>query len=251
MAVTLPIVGNSTGTWGTILNTAITDIDNRLITATSTNGTQDASITDLKNRVTTLEGKPSTQGMMLLATSTNRPAAVVGQIVLETDTGFQYYVQTISGVATRIPWPGSYVAQLRQTVTQSLATSGTGYAITLDTEDFDRLNAANGTSKYTATLKGTYEFTGAVSFGTNATGYRATAWARNGVVQNASRISIAPVPATVGTIVTARATPITLNVGDYVELYGYQNSGGALSTDVGAGPYQSSMMVRYLGYGGN
>ena len=55
MAVTLPIVGNSEGTWGTTLNAAITDIDTRLVTATTVNGQQTADITAHNNRLNALE----------------------------------------------------------------------------------------------------------------------------------------------------------------------------------------------------
>lgn len=79
MAVTLPIVNDSEGVWGTILNSAITDIDNRLILATNTNAAQDTSIADLATRITALDKPPLcrlVQNATQAAIPNNIPTAV-------------------------------------------------------------------------------------------------------------------------------------------------------------------------------
>lgn len=251
MAVTLPIVGGSSGVWGSILNDAITDIDNRLVTATGTNSAQDTDITDLKSRLTALETAPPARGMLIITTSGTRPPMTQGQICLETDTGYLYYVHTAGGALTRIPWPGSHIAGIRQTTAQN-TTTGTATALTMDTRDFDRLGGWAGTSRYTAFVKGLYEFTGAVSFATNTTGYRACYWAVNGAGRPASRVQIPPAPTGASTVIAARPMTVSLNVGDYVELMAHQNSGATLSTDVTTGTmYQPSVLIKFLGYYGN
>jgi len=252
MAVTLPIINGSEGVWGSILNTAITDIDNRLINATDKNNTQDTTLTTYGDRITTLENKPAAEGKLLLTTSGSRPTPVVGQIVLETDTGYLYYCASVGGVATRVPFPGSYVAKLKQTTSQNLPT-GSGTAITFNAADFNRLNGWTSGSRFVATVPGTYEFTGAVSFGANGTGYRGCIWVVNGANFNGTAAYGPPAPTTpvsASTVIVARPVTLGLGVGQYVELYGIQGSGSTLATDVGT-TQQSGMQVKYLGYNGS
>jgi hypothetical protein len=247
VAVTLPVVNGSSGTWGTILNAALTDIDTRLTTATTSIGTQDTDIGSLKTRVTTLEGATSAGGKLTVATSGTRPALAVGQIVLETDTGFLYYAASVNGVATRVPFPGSYVAKLKRTTTQNYGNNSAG-ALQYNTADFDRLAGWNGgtPSRYTAQVPGSYEFAGAISYETNATGYRQVTWYVNGTAQNTSNAVVAAATGE-STVAVARTITLKLAAGDYVEMYGLQNSGSTLATDVTTA-FQPGMQVKYLGY---
>jgi hypothetical protein len=234
VAVTLPVVNGSSGTWGTILNAALTDVDDRLTAATG-------NVTSLTTRVTALETGGS---KLTIATSSSRPTAAAGQIVLETDTGYIYYVVTIDGTPTRVPFPGSYVAKLKQTATQTFGNNSAG-AITWTAEDFDRLSGWSTGTRYTATIGGNYEFSGAVSFVSSATGIRNATWYLNGVAQNSSASSVAAASGE-STVVVARPAVFKLAAGDYVELYGRQTSGGSITTD-NTTAFQSSMTVKYLG----
>lgn len=248
MAVTLPIINGSTGTWGTILNTAIEDIDTRLVTATTKNGTQDTDLTALTSRVGAIE-QTNTIGLLAVSTSGNRPTARVGLMGLETDTGYMYYCASVGGAATRVPFPGSFMAKIKQTSTQNF-TSSNGAALVMHTADTNRLNGWSSGSRYSAPVKGIYEFTGGITFGGNATGYRAAMWYVNGSQFNGATTQIATgTTASVSTTVNARTSVIGLNVGDYVELWGAQNSGATLATDVSTG-VQSGIQVKYLGYYG-
>lgn len=238
MAVTLPVVNGSSGTWGTILNAALTDIDNRL----STNTTDS---TDLKNRVSNLE--TSGGGKLTVATSGSRPTPAVGQVVLETDTGYLYYVASVQGAPTRVPFPGSHVAKLRRTSSQNFGNNSAG-ALQFTVADFDRLGSWNSStpSRYTAQIPGIYEFTGGLSYSVSTAGYRSVTWYYNGSPFNASN-AVVPGAAGDSTVVAARTSTLKLAVGDYVELFGMQNSGATLTTDT-TNAYLPNMSVKYLGY---
>lgn len=251
MAVTLPIVNDSEGVWGTILNDAITDIDNRLVAATNTNGTQTTDITALTTRVQALENAPSAVGWLAVVTSTTLPTPAVGQITLETDTGYLSYVARIGGTPTRVPWPGSVLCKVRQTTAQTLAPSTN---VTMNFQDviYNRAGfGASGTSKFTAPYAGQYEFTGAISFEPNATGYRRAQWLLGGASIPGATAIIGPSTGAspLSTIVVARPLCVSMAAGQYVELVGAQNAGASVSldTDVSVATYCTSMTVKYLG----
>lgn len=130
-------------------------------------------------------------------------------------------------------------AELRQSVAQSIPNT-TWTSITFDVEDLDSDPAGTGghstssnTSRYVALYAGWYRVGGGVEFAVNATGQRGAAWAVNGTLVSANRTFISATAA-VGMGVPARTKLVFLNVGDYVELQAYQNSGGALNTFVTA-----------------
>lgn len=128
-------------------------------------------------------------------------------------------------------------AELRQTVAQSIP-NVTWTSITFDVEDLDSDPAGTGghstssnTSRYVAVYAGWYRVSGGVEFAINATGQRACAWAVNGTLVAASRTLISATAA-LGMGVPAKTKLVFLNIGDYVEMQVYQNSGGALNTAV-------------------
>lgn len=143
------------------------------------------------------------------------------------------------------------MAQLRQIVAQSIA-SGSFVAITFTAADVDQdfagtfghSNSVN-TSRYTANYAGWYEVSGAVAWAANATGRRASQWFVNGAGVAGSQ-QATPATAANDAEVPARTMMIYLNVNDYIELQGFQESGGALNTFVGSTPGQSHMMVRWV-----
>lgn len=254
MAVQLPIINGSSGVWGTILNDAITNIDNRLITATDKNTTQTTDIAALTARVATLESTSKT-GYMVVSTSAGKPAPAIGQMGVETDTGYLWYVASIAGVPTRVPWPGSYLGKCRQTTAQTIAKGTTGSALTWQVCDTNRLNGWSSGSRFIAPVRGLYEFAGGATFVyvDNALhpGYRATQWMIDDATYNTSRINVPPVTSGQSTSVPTRTIVVNLNVGQYVELYAAQNTDLSIATDVSSQTYQPYMQVKYMGYYGS
>jgi hypothetical protein len=117
-----------------------------------------------------------------------------------------------------------------QVATQSLS-HNTWTNITLDTEYFDDdggHSTVTNTSRYVCQVAGRYELTGVAVTSFNTTGLRAAKLAKNGTTITGSAIFIQASPS-VGTSVLT-SIPVQLAVGDYVELHGWQGSGGALST---------------------
>lgn len=134
------------------------------------------------------------------------------------------------------------ILRVRQTVSQNL-TSGSAAAITFTTEDVDTTgmhSTVSNTSRATAVYPGWMRTGGAVCIGSNATNARVTQWAVNGTNLDGGDTQIMASSSGV-TIVPARSMLVYLNVGDYLELKGFQNSGTSpLATGV-SGSNQSSM----------
>jgi hypothetical protein len=92
-------------------------------------------------------------------------------------------------------------------------------------------------SRYTAQVAGVYRFSGAFATVANATGYRLGGWALNGAEYasgNANtRVYNSNPSGTVINSVSLGTVKIRMNVGDYVEMWVFQNSGGTLATTDG------------------
>lgn len=121
-------------------------------------------------------------------------------------------------------------------------------ALTFDTTTTDSYGGhSNSTnpSRYTAQVAGWYELDGGFSLAANGTGVRDGQWYRNG-----SAISTPGAGVVTGGSAAYTATepmpgmPTFLNVGDYVELYVFQNSTAALNSNVTT--YNSYMTVRWV-----
>ncbi len=143
------------------------------------------------------------------------------------------------------------LAELRQTTLQPLATA-VWVAITFPTEDEDTdVDLVGGhstsvnTSRYTARYAGRYDLGGAVSTAVSGTGARGTKWQVNGVDVAGSQL-VLPSQASFSNICPARRKQVYLNVGDYVELFGFQSSGGSLDTSVSPTTEQSHMSIRWV-----
>jgi hypothetical protein len=141
-------------------------------------------------------------------------------------------------IAGNIEWGGIQyaTAQPRAVVynstTQSLSDS-TLTAITFDTEDFDvgsMHSTSVNTSRITCPANGTgaYLVIGKVTYAANATGVRVARIRKGGsdVATQATHAATAGATQVVQTICLIGMTPPS----DYVELYGFQTSGGALNT---------------------
>jgi len=115
--------------------------------------------------------------------------------------------------------------------TQSIA-NGTVQAVVFNSENYDTNNyhsTSSNTSRMTVPSDGKYQVTATVPFVNNATGVRYVFFCINGATSG--RYGSQTVPGTgagLDTIITGTTT-IPLVAGDYVEVYVYQNSGGALN----------------------
>ncbi|MFB7171079.1 hypothetical protein ACFCYM_09690 [Streptomyces sp. NPDC056254] len=131
------------------------------------------------------------------------------------------------------------IAVLKQTVSQSIPNATWGI-ITFDTEDVDTYGGHStsvNTSRYTCQFAGWYRVGGRAAFAANATGSRGAR-----VHINANYIPGAATLTGAGTLSGIPQTDhiLYLNVGDYVEIAGGHNSGGALSTAV---TFESASMM--------
>lgn len=139
------------------------------------------------------------------------------------------------------------IAELRQIVAQSLA-NATFVALTFTAFDFDTdVDGIGGhdtgvnPSRFTARYAGIYQGSGVATYVANATGRRAQQWFVNGTALAASQTAYQSTAANDGEF-AARTKQFYLNAGDYVELMGYQESGGALATfSTGAGACGASI----------
>lgn len=139
------------------------------------------------------------------------------------------------------------ICQVRQIVSQSLAT-GTPAAITMTAEDSDTTgmhSTVSNTSRLTAVYPGVYDTVGCVGYAANATGRRIPSIRVNAAVVDGAATAFSATAASVGKFPTPRMQTF-LNVGDYLELWGTQESGGALSTAVGGANDQSILSTRWV-----
>jgi hypothetical protein len=108
-------------------------------------------------------------------------------------------------------------------------------------DSYNGHSTSTNPTRYVAQVAGWYLVEGRSGWAPSATGLRIAGTSVNGAVQKYG--TSAPVG---GSNWLASVSDILyLNVGDYVELLGYQTSGGALNTNSGAA-YQSSLMVLWV-----
>lgn len=139
------------------------------------------------------------------------------------------------------------IAQMRQTSSQS-TTSDNFTAIQFQAEDVDNYNGhdnSTNNTRYTCKVAGWYRLSGKVGWAANATGRRAAQWFKNGSALNASQTAIIATSAS-DVEHPAVSMLVSLAVDDYVELHGFQESGGALSTTVTTAQVQSIMTVEWV-----
>jgi hypothetical protein len=113
-----------------------------------------------------------------------------------------------------------------QTLTNNVAA-----AIALDAELVDSDNGhslVTNNSRYTAQVTGWYAVSGVVSFAANATNVRLSCIRTNGSVFPGA-VAEWPAASAGVTCVPTNVTLVPLAVNDYVELVGFQNSGGSLA----------------------
>lgn len=134
----------------------------------------------------------------------------------------------------------------RQTVAQSIPNVGTGASILMDTEDVDNdggHSTITNTSRYTAQTAGRWQASGSVSYASNATGTRESNLLVNGTLTYSSKYNA--VNGDTSRFPTRTVTHF-LNAGDFMEVAGWQNTGGALNTAVTLYE-QATFSMRWVG----
>lgn len=129
-------------------------------------------------------------------------------------------------------WPlmESHAAGLQRATAQSIPDS-TWTRVAVDATDFDSPGLTPGAgNSIVAESDGLYLATGVVSWALSATGRYASAVYVNGVARRKAYAAASSAKMT-STVVTV----LPLLAGDYVQLYGYQSSGSALSTETDDG----------------
>jgi len=121
---------------------------------------------------------------------------------------------------------GATVAKAHKLLTNNQSIpSTTSTLITLDSLDFDTGNNFSS-NRFTASIDGYYQVNGSICYdGSSAQTYCGTLIFKNGVKVTESGSSAGGINSTVVTV----SDIIHLGIGDYIELYGYQGFGSALS----------------------
>jgi len=123
------------------------------------------------------------------------------------------------------------LAVLTQSATQSVGNAA-WTALSLDattTDSYSMHSNSVNNSRAIAQVAGWYTVSGVAAFATNGTGGRGALTARNGTHMPGSG-SLLGVVSTQPTVAPTSAFPVFLNVGDYVEIHGFQSSTASLST---------------------
>ena len=133
-----------------------------------------------------------------------------------------------------------------QTTTQTLTTA-VWASLNFDVSIVDTYgmhsNVTNN-SRATAIVAGWYVPTGCAVIANNTTGVRGARFAKNGTaIQGTAILSNASSGTSVSSV-AAVSFPVFLNVGVYLEIQGFQNSGGNLNTAAGS-DLDSSFTVRW------
>lgn len=124
------------------------------------------------------------------------------------------------------------ILEIYQSVAQTLTTSVVS-PITMTSEVVDSSgmhSTSSDTSRAVAVYPGYYVFAGSIAFTGSAAGNRVLQWQKNGSASIASADATFPPWSASVNIYNLRTKLIFLNVGDYVESMGYQDSGGNLLT---------------------
>lgn len=140
----------------------------------------------------------------------------------------------------------------RANATQSI-TASTWTSLNLGIEDVDTDPSGAGghstsvnTSRFVAVYAGWYAVGGGAHFAANVTGRRGMRFAVNGVLVEASGSFVQATSAS-ATTVPGTMELVFLNVGDYVEVQAFQESGGALNTgNTGSNEGNSRLDVKWV-----
>ncbi|NUQ98871.1 MAG: hypothetical protein HOY79_20700 [Streptomyces sp.] len=159
----------------------------------------------------------------------NPRTAVAGEF--ETAAYFNMFRDAVNFLANKP------MAEVYQAASQSIP-NGAFTAITMDSTILDTNGQHSNTtnnSRFTCQVAGWYSVSGGIGFLTNATGARGAVIYKNGAALSQSTGTITAASPAIH-VATAGDFLVQLAVGDYVELFGFQSSGGALGT-AGSGYY--------------
>ncbi|EFC80877.1 hypothetical protein [Parafrankia sp. EUN1f] len=127
------------------------------------------------------------------------------------------------------------------TGTQSIATSS-DIAITFGSAspNVDNMWSSGDPTKITANTAGYYAIAGVVAFAANSTGGRFGKMKRNGTTLRAASVPALASP--VETFIDMALRVVHMDVGEYIQLFAWQNSGGSLNTSTNDGGCQISVI---------
>jgi hypothetical protein len=131
--------------------------------------------------------------------------------------------------------------------------SATTTLIALTAEDYDNdgmHDVAVNTSRIIAQTAGHYQIDACISWAANTTGYRGIIVRLNAAGSAAGgtllQSNYYPTPGSSQAATSWASLPYRFNSGDYVEMFGVQNSGGALGLDITT-IYSTFMALRRIG----
>jgi hypothetical protein len=173
----------------------------------------------------------------------NLPIGTTNQVLTADTTVSPYKVKWATPSSGTPTFVG---CSLTKSANQTISTATTT-AITFDTELFDTdgfHSTATNTSRITIPTgkAGKYLLTGTVNHFSNGTGFRQGGFRKNGSAEAFYNINANTGDSTSGSI----SEILDLAVADYVEMVGYQNSGGNLAI-LGGSSYFTNFQVQYLG----
>jgi len=119
------------------------------------------------------------------------------------------------------------------TTTQSVGSTTNVTAINLDSELYDSdggHSTVTSTSRYVVQVAGTYDITGCLAWPSTSGGNRGAGLNINGASPNGSISQLAGFVGNSWSVTVS--TTVQCAVGDYIELVGWQTSGGAIATAV-------------------
>jgi hypothetical protein len=131
-------------------------------------------------------------------------------------------------------WANPPMFSMYQSITQSVASS-TNAQITMDTLDYDSDSGRASVTPWSYTIPpgmgGRWYFGAMISWAGNATGVRISQIYKNGALINGAQEAVQAAPATNATNCFIGRT-VAVSAGDAISAYGWQQSGGALNTNV-------------------
>lgn len=120
-------------------------------------------------------------------------------------------------------------------------------SLNLDAETYDNYSGHSNTvnnSRYTIQVPGWYTVVGTYAAAGNSTGFRAVRIAKNGVSSPLGFASYSGATTSAGISINTPTSDIQLAVGDFLEVQGWQSSGGNLNTDIGVDT-RSALFIRF------
>lgn len=191
-----------------------------------------------------------TAGTATVSKPTNATLALVqnaGGVLYFTATGAATFMPfDVGTAAVSTNWVGCAVSlSANQTLSNATTTAISWTAESLDTDGFH--STASNQSRFTipSGKAGKYLIQGSIQYNTNSTGIRGVYIHLNGSITGGVYCSQFSASSALTTIINFNHI-INLSVGDYLEVNGYQSSGGNLDV-IGAATTNSVCTLTYLG----